>query len=204
METTSLFACLVFWNLVFCRVDECMSATPCSVTCWQDSVHSCWQQPISEDSGVREHLPIKHDSTVFLWTFKQIIINKINDPPHISTIFEALLWLKPQSFIMFPPFMYLGPEPDDVITVERVENHSALPDIGCCGSLGHLSVFPCPISGCRPALRQWWSSVRQTTESEGPPCLGSPRHPQSWYPGRGNALGPDRCPHWCTTLRQKE
>lgn len=45
--------------------------------------------------------------------------------PHFKR-FETLLGLKPQSCSVLPPFMYLGPEPDDVITVETVENHSTL------------------------------------------------------------------------------
>lgn len=105
--------------------------------------------------------------------------------------------------VLLPPSMYLGPEPDDVITMETVKKDSTLPAIDAEAQSGRLSVSPCPISGHRPSRHQRWSLVRHGTEWAGLPCLGWPRHPQSWLPGRGNALAPGRCPRGCTTLWQQ-
>lgn len=89
----------LLWNLQSSAgLISVMSATSCSVICWQDFLRSCWQQLILLMTVVWENLPTNINPLCFFEYLGRSSSTKINDPPHhVSTFFAALLRLKPQS-----------------------------------------------------------------------------------------------------------
>lgn len=178
-----------FWNFV----DAFMQKVLNSVKTALDFEHSCWTANFTVED-------YKHETTCagFFKHLRRSMIFHTRFLHFLRPCWDLKVVQCAPTFHVLGPWAWRCHHRGDVRKAQHTACHWS------CGSLGHLSVSPCPISGHRPALHRWWSLAHQRTESEGLPCLESPRHPQSWCPGRGNALAPGHCPRQCIILWQQK